>query len=95
VLHDRNYVPMHWRAGDGFLAHPVPLLSFGFGRWCDYKLHGYFYVRGDHPIGARSRTKAVRAEIARGEAIIENFLNGAPVWSYLIKADAGVPTGWL
>lgn len=95
VLHDRNYVPTHWRAGDGSVAEAVPLLPGDLGRWCDYKLHGYFYVRGDHPIGMRSKAKGVIAEIARGEAILRKFLEGAPVWCYLIKADAGVPTGWF
>ena len=95
VLHDRNYVPMHWRTGDGYVAKPVPLLSGGLGRWCDHELHGYFYVRGNHPIGTRSKTKAVIAEIARGETILWKFLEGATVWCYLIKADPGIPTGWL
>jgi hypothetical protein len=95
VLHDRNYVPTHWRTGDGVLALPVPLLSGDRGRWCEYQQHGYFFVRGNHPIGARSKAKAVIAEIARGEAILREFCEGAPVWHYLIKADAGVPTGWF
>lgn len=94
VLHDRNYVPTHWRAGDGSVAKVVPLLPGDQGRWCDSKLHGYFFVRGDHPIGARSKARAVIAQIARGEAILSMFLGGEPVWSYLIKADTGVPTGW-
>lgn len=95
VLHDRNYVPTHWRPEDGFMAEPVPLLPGNLGRWCNCKLHGYFFVRGDHPIGTRSKAKAVIAEIARGEAILSKFCKGAPVWHYLIKADAGVPTGWF
>ena len=94
VLHDRNYVPTHWRVGDGSVAKAVPLLPGDRGRWCDAKLHGYFFVRGDHPIGTRSKSKPVRAAIERGEAILRLFLEGAPVWHYLIKADAGVPTGW-
>jgi hypothetical protein len=95
VLHDRNYVPTHWRFGDGFVAEPVPLLPGDIGRWCDWKLHGYFYVCGDHPIGARSKVKAIITEIARGEAILREFCEGASIWHYLIKADAGVPTGWF
>lgn len=95
VLHDRNYVPTHWRPGDGFMAAPVSLLRGDVGRWCSYQEHGYFYVRGNHPIGMRSKAKTVRAEIARGEAILRAFCEGVPVWHYLVKADAGVPTGWF
>ena len=95
ALHDRNYVPTYWRAGDGALAQPVPLLSTDHGRWCEYQQHGYFFVRGNHPLGARSTAKSVITQIARGEAILREFFGGVPVWSYLIKADAGVPTGWL
>ncbi len=49
-------------------------------------------LRGEdnHPIGTRSKAKSVTAEIARGEAILTNFLEGVPVWQYLLKADAGV-----
>lgn len=94
VLHDRNYVPTHWRIGDGSVAEAVPLLPDDRGRWCDHQLHGYFYVRGDHPIGMRSKAKGVITEISRGEAILAKFLEGAPVWCFLIKADRGVPTGW-
>ena len=36
ALHDRNYVPTYWRAGDGALAQPVPLLSTNRGRWCEF-----------------------------------------------------------
>ena len=90
VLHDRNYVPTHWRTGDGAMAEPVPLLQGDLGRWCDYKLAGYFFIWGNHPIGTRSKAKSVTAEIARGEAILTNFLEGVPVWQYLLKADAGV-----
>ena len=93
ALHDRNYVPSYWRDGDGNLALPVPLLPDGLGRWCQYQQHGYFFVRGSHPLGMRSTAKSVRADIARGEEILANFLKGAPVSSYLIKADTGVPTG--
>jgi hypothetical protein len=95
VLHDRNYVPLYWRPGDGFMAEAVPLLIGDRGRWCSYQLHGYFFVRGNHPIGARSKAKPVIAEIARGESILKKFLEGEPVWAYLIKADTGVPTGWF
>lgn len=94
VLHDRNYVPTHWRVGDGHLARPVPLLPGDQGRWCDHKLAGYFFTLGNHPIGTRSKSKAVRLAIERGEAILRLFIEGAPIWHYLIKADAGVPTGW-
>ena len=94
VLHDRNYVPTHWRPGDGVQAQPVPLLSTDCGRWCEYQQHGYFFVRGNHPLGARSRAKSVMAEIERGEAILRKFLEGAAVWCHLIKADTGVPIGW-
>ena len=93
ALHDRNYVPTYWRPGDGVLAQPVPLLSYDRGRWCEYKQHGYFFVRGNHPFGRRSKVKAVVAEIARGETILSKFLEGAPVWCYLVKADVGLPTG--
>ena len=95
VLHDRNYVPTYWRPGDGVPAQPVPLLADGGGRWCQYQQHGYFFVRGSHPLGMRSTAKSVWADIARGEEILAKFLKGAPVWSYLIKADTGVPTGWF
>lgn len=95
VLHDRNYVPSHWRTGDGARAEVVPLLPGDLGRWCDHRLHAYFFVRGNHPIGSRSQSKSVKAEIARGETILRKFLEGAPIWHYLIKADAGVPTGWF
>ncbi len=77
------------------MAEAVPLLIGDRGRWCSYQLHGYFFVRGNHPIGARSKAKPVIAEIARGEAILKKFLEGEPVWAYLIKADIGVPTGWF
>lgn len=94
VLHDRNYVPTYWRPGDGSLAQPVALLSDGLGRWCEYQQHGYFFVRGNHPLGRRSKAKFVMAEIARGEEILGKFLKGAPVWCYLIKAYAGVLMVW-
>lgn len=94
VLHDRNYVPTYWRAGDRAIAQPVPLLPGGRGRWCSHKDHGYFFVRGSHPLGARSKSATVRAAIERGEEILNRFLTGQPVWAYLAKADAGVPTGW-
>jgi len=35
------------------------------GRWCDHRLHAYFFVRGNHPIGSRSQSKSVKAEIVK------------------------------
>lgn len=90
ALHDRNYVPTYWRSGDGFLAQPVSLLSNNRGRWCEYQQHGYFYIRGSHPIGARSTSKSVKVAIVRGEIILKKFIDGEPVWPFLVKADAGV-----
>jgi hypothetical protein len=95
VLHDRNYVPTHWRAGDGHLAEPVPLLPDGRGRWCSHDKQGYFFVGGSHPIGRRANSKSVKAAIVRGETILERFITGQPVWAYLANADVGVCTGWL
>lgn len=95
VLHDRNYVSTYWRAGDGHLAEPVPLLPDGRGRWCSHDKHGYFFVGGSHPIGRSSKSKSVKAAIVRGEIILERFITGQPVWAYLAKAEIGVCTGWL
>jgi hypothetical protein len=85
VLHCRNYTPTWVRQGDGWPAQPVKLLETPQSRWVEYQCHGYFFRRGNHPIGRKPVGGAVRDEIARGESILNAFLAGKPVWRYLIQ----------
>ena len=88
VLHCRNYTPTWVRQGDGWPAQPVKLLQTSQSRWVEYQCHGYFFRRGNHPIGRRPVGRAVRDEIARGESILNAFLAGKPVSEYLIPLAA-------